>query len=234
MTSVKSNWESKLSDWISRVISLTSKDIRCELRTRYAINALAMFSFVTLVVVGLTVGQDLLSAPLHASLFWIVVLFSALQALSASFVKEEEAKTADTLRVYATPGIVYSGKLLFSLVLMGFLLVILIPLYLILMNLEVRSVVQFLVCAVLGSFGIAAATNIIAAIVSRASVKGALFAVLAFPLLLPIILSAVAATGLVLTGSVWGQVWVYLRILIAYPMIVVTLSYILFEYVWNE
>jgi heme exporter protein B len=65
-------------------------------------------------------------------------------------------------------------------------------------------------------------------------VKGALFAVLSFPLLLPVLLSAMKATDIVLFDGNIDEMWNYTRILIAYPVIVITLSYILFEYVWSE
>ena len=226
--------EGRLSGWVKRAASLAAKDIRCELRTRYALNALAMFAVITLVVVGLTVGQNIESPLLHAALIWIVILFSSLQALAASFIKEEEANTADTLRIFAEPAVIYTGKLLFSLTLMGFLLIILIPLYVVLMDLDVPTYSGFLLCILLGSIGIASATTIIAAIVSKASIKSALFAVLSFPILLPVLLSAISATEVVLRGGNLGETWSYLKILIAYPVIVITFSYILFEYVWSD
>ncbi len=231
---MKDDSEMRLSHWAKRAVSLAAKDIRCELRTRYALNGLAMFAVVTLVVVGITVGREMVSPSLHAAFIWIVILFSSMQALAVSFIREEESRTADTLRLFAEPGVVYVGKLLFSLALTGFLLVILIPLYVILMDVEMPSAIRFLVSIVLGSLGIASATTIIAAIVSKAAVRGALFAVLSFPLLLPVLLSAVSVTSVVLRGGDFAEMWPHVKILIAYPVIVVTISYVLFDYVWNE
>jgi heme exporter protein B len=234
MNRMSNDSETGLSGWAKRVAALAAKDIRCELRTRYALNALAMFAVITLVVVGITVGREIVSPSLHASLIWIVILFSAMQALSASFVKEEESNTSNTLRLFADPGVVFAGKLLFSFALTGFLLVILVPLYIILMNLDVPKMLLFLLGILLGSIGVASATTIIAAIVSKATARGALFAVLAFPLLLPVLLSAISATSVVLGGGEFGEMWPHIKILIAYPIIVVTMSYVLFDYVWSE
>ncbi len=234
MNGMSNDSETKLSGWAKRVAALAAKDIRCELRTRYALNALAMFAVITLVVVGITVGQEIVSPSLHASFIWIVILFSSMQALSASFVKEEESNTSNTLRLFADPGVVFAGKLLFAFALTGFLLVILVPLYLVLMNLDVPKMLQFLLGILLGSIGIASATTIIAAIVSKATARGALFAVLSFPLLLPVLLSAISATSVVLWGGEFSEMWPHIKILIAYPIIVVTMSYILFDYVWSE
>lgn len=223
-----------MSGWAKRVASLAAKDIRCELRTRYALNALGMFALITVVVVGIAVGQRITSPALHASLIWIVILFSLMQGLSASFVREEESRTADNLRLFADPGVVYAGKLLFGLALAGFLLLILVPLYALLMNLDIPSLIPFLLSALLGAVGIVSATTIIAAIVSKATVRGALFAVLSFPLLLPVLLSAIQATSVNLSGGDFSQMWPHMKILIAYPVIVITISFMLFDYVWNE
>lgn len=220
--------------WIKRVIALTAKDIRVELRTRYAINSLVLFAVVTLVAVGMTIGLQINTPSLHAGFIWIAILFSSLQAQSLSFVKEEEAKTGDLLRLYTDPGVVYIGKLLFSFVLSAFLAVVLIVLYIFLMDLSVPDMGQFIVMILLGTIALASATTIIAAIVSRTAMKGALFAVLSFPLLLPILIVAISGTESILTGVKWTVLFDDIRILIAYPAIVVTLSYMLFEYVWNE
>jgi heme exporter protein B len=193
-----------------------------------------MFAVVTLVVVGMAVGREIVSPSLHASFIWIVILFSSVQSLAMSFIKEEDSRTSDTLRLFADPGVVYAGKLLFGFALIGFLLAILVPLYVILMNLEVPAAFHFLLCILLGSIGIASATVIIAAIVSKATVRGALFAVMSFPLLLPVLLSAIHATSAVLRGAEFADLWPHLKILIAYPVIVVTISYVLFDYVWDE
>jgi heme exporter protein B len=98
----------------------------------------------------------------------------------------------------------------------------------------VPEILHFLLGILLGSIGIASATTIIAAIVSKATTRGALFAVLAFPLLLPVLLSAITATSVVLWGREFGEMWPQIKILIAYPVIVITMSYILFDYVWSE
>ncbi len=224
--------EAGLSLWVNSVIALVVKDVRCELRTRYGLNALVLFAIITLVVVGLTAGQELLSPSMHASLIWIIILFSSMQALASSFIREEESRTAQTLRVFAAPSVVFVGKLVFSILLLAFLLVILIPLYIVLMDVSPQSLLRFVLCMALGSFGLASATTIIAAMVSKATVKGALFAVLSFPLLLPVLLPSIAATEIAFKGG--DEMWGYLKVLIAYPIVVITLSFLLFEYVWNE
>jgi heme exporter protein B len=221
-------------NWVDRALALAAKDIRCEFRTRYAVNSLILFAAITLIVMGVTLGQQRLSAHFHAALIWIVILFASMQALASSFIREEETKTAQTLRIFTTSGVIFAGKLLFSVFLMLILLLVMVPLYAVLMNIRVGSVPGFLLCIVMGTLGIASATTIIAAIVAKATVKGALFAILSFPLLLPVLLPAIGATEIAVAGLAFKEMWSYLKILVAYPVIIVTASYLLFDYVWNE
>jgi len=93
------------------------KDVRAELRTRYALNALALFAISTVVAISLGVGPLTRSADLpliQAALLWIAILFAAFTGLARAFVQEEEARTAAALRLAAPPPAVYLGKLLAS------------------------------------------------------------------------------------------------------------------------
>src|SRR3989339_1636547 len=101
----------------AKSISLFLKDIKSEMRTRYAINAIAMFAVVTVFAISFAIRGTGLSTELQASLLWIVIYFSSLSGLAQSFVKEEESKTAIALRLYTPAEVVFAGKLLFNLVL---------------------------------------------------------------------------------------------------------------------
>src|SRR5580765_891521 len=87
------------ADW-----AVFRKDVRAELRTRYALNALALFAVSTVVAISLGVGPLTRSADLpliHAALLWIAILFAAFTGLARAFVQEEEARTAAALRLAA-------------------------------------------------------------------------------------------------------------------------------------
>ena len=61
--------------------------------------------------------------------------------------------------------------------------------------------VLFIIVLALGAVGLAGATTLIAAIISKASVKGALFAVLSFPILLPLLIGLIGATTIAFSES---------------------------------
>ena len=84
-----------------KYIFIFKKDWQSELRTRYAINALAMFILVTISVILFSIGQEKISEYLTGGLLWVVIFFSAMSGLSRAFVSEEERGTTLTLQLIA-------------------------------------------------------------------------------------------------------------------------------------
>ncbi len=210
------------------------KDIRQEFKTRYAINAILLFAIVTLSAVSFSIGTYTATPRILAALFWVILFFSSMSGLSHIFIREEETQTADTLKLVAKPANIYLGKFLFNLLLLMLLEVILIPLFVAVMNFQVVSYSMFLLTLLIGNFGLAAGGTMVAAIISKASTKGALFTVLAFPILLPVLISGISATRKASESARILEAQNELQALFAYGVIIIAASVLLFDFVWNE
>jgi len=222
------------SGLVSKVLAVFAKDVRIELRTRYALNAIMMFAVTTLAVVSFSIGQSELPPKLLSVLFWIVLLFSAMSGLSQAFVREEEAATAMTLRITSDPDPVYIGKLIFNFSLLSIMTAVITPIFFIFTDAPTGGMTFFILVLVLGVFGLGSATTLVAAIIAKASVKGALFAVLSFPVLMPLLLVLVSATEKTLALGTFGDIAIEIQFLIAYGVVMVTGSILLFKFVWQE
>jgi heme exporter protein B len=219
--------------------AIFQKDLQSELRTRYALNAILLFAVSTVVALSLGLGpltparnDDL--RIIQSALLWVAILFAAFTGLSRSFVQEEEARTAAALRLAASPLAVYLGKLLFNLALLLLLDLVTALLAIPMLRLKVVDPWLFIALLVVGSMGLVAATTLIAAIISRASVKGALFAVLAFPLIVPLLVVAIRGTELAFSGTDWEHGRLPLQIMLGYTIALFVASLFLFETVWES
>lgn len=219
---------------IRRSIILFNKDMRLEFRSRYAINAILMFAITTLTAISFSMGPIRLQAVVTAPLLWIVLFFSSVTGLSHIFIREEEQQTSDTLRLVTPPTVVFLGKWFFNLVLLFALELIIVPLYLVLMNVQIETVSIFLAVTLVGSIALASVATIIAAIIAQASTRGALFAVLVFPIALPVIISAIHGTRLSLEGAVFFDCLSDLQVLFSFSVVIVTVSLLVFEHVWRR
>ena len=220
--------------WVSKSFAVYAKDLRLELRSRYALNAILMFAITTLAVVSFSLGQSGLSPKLLAALFWVVVFFSAMSGLAQVFIREEESGTALALRLLADPDPVFIGKLLFNFSLLTTMTLIVTPLFFVFTDAPAEHALAFIPVLVLGVIGLSGATTLVAAIISRASVKGALFAVLSFPILMPLLMALVTATETIFDGGGLMAVSSELQFLTAYSVVMITASIMLFKFVWQD
>lgn len=215
--------------------SLFLKDFKSELRTRYAINALVMFIIVAISVILFSVGNEKISQNLTAGLFWVVIFFTAMSGLSRAFVSEEERGTTLTLQLIASPATVLSGKLIFNVILVFAMNTVIAVLYAAIFDtFIIKNFALFLTSFVFGNIGLAVASTIIAAIISKAGAKGTLYPVLSFPILLPLILTSVQLTLFAFDGISFERAKFELAIVVSYDVIMLTASYMLFDFIWKE
>ncbi len=219
---------------ISKALAIYAKDLRLELRSRYAVNTILMFSITTLAVVSYSLGQGGLSPRLLSALYWIIMFFSSMAGLAQVFIREEEAGTSLVLRLTAEPNAVYLGKLFFNLTLLLVMTVIITPLFFIFMDVPVDNVLLFVLMALFAVIALCSATTLVAAIIARAAVKGTLFAVVAFPIIIVPMMVLVTGGAKVLDGGSVGDVSAELQLLVAYSGVMITASILLFRFVWQE
>jgi heme exporter protein B len=221
--------------WLRSATAIFLKDLHSELRTRYAVSALVMFVVITVAMIMFSLGQEDAPPEVLSGMLWVVIFFGAMSGLSRTFVMEEERGTSMTLQLLAPPSAVFFGKLLFNVVLILALNIFTVLLYLILVNgFVIRSTEVFVLTILLGSCGFASAATIIAAIVARANTRGTLYPVLAFPILLPLLISVIDATRSAADGVSLGESGNVFQFLISYIIVLTALSSLLFEYIWKD
>lgn len=220
--------------WLAEAAAVFAKDWRVELRTRHALHTLLLFAVTTLITVSLALGPAGVSSSERTAvlpaLLWVILLFAAAAGLPRGFVHEEETHTAMALRLAATPSAVFCGKAAYSASLLLALEALLVPLYVAVMQLPVASPRLLLAALAAGGAGLAVGSTLLAAIVAQAQGRGALFPILAFPVLLPLLLLAVELTRGAVTGTVAAGV---LPNLLLYDGAMVVAGLMLFPLVWN-
>ncbi|HIE53218.1 MAG TPA: heme ABC transporter permease CcmB [Armatimonadetes bacterium] len=224
----------KSSSWVREAYAILRKDFLAEFRTRYALSALGMFALITLVAVSFALGPTETNPAVHAALLWLILFFAAMSGLSRTFVREEETRTVNALRLAAAPLVVYAGKWAFNLGLQGAVELLIVPLFLVLLNVSVGNFALFLAVLVVGSVGLTVAATFVAAIVAKARARGSLFAVLAFPLLVPLLLTAIKGTTAALQGRTWAEGWPEVGLLLSYTGTFAVVTTFLFAIVWTE
>lgn len=221
------------SPWLGPALALLRKDALAEQRSRAALNASLLFAVTALVAVAFSLGALTVPPKVLSAVLWVVIFFAATAGLARSFVAEEESGTALALRLGGSSAAVLLGKLLANLALLIVLEAIVLPLFMVLFRLPVLDWFGFAAVMALGTLGVAGAATVAAALVARASGRGELFAVLAFPLLFPALTGAISGTQACLVSAVAGPAN-SLCLLAAFDGLLLTVAFLVFDFAWEE
>jgi heme exporter protein B len=157
-----------------------------------------------------------------------------MSGLSHIFIREEEQQTADTLRLVANPTSILLGKWLFNIVLLFSLELIIFPLFVVFFNLSHINFFSLVIMILTGSLGLATVATIIAAIISQANNKGALYAVLSFPISITILVSAINGTKVAFQNLPFSDCFNDFQVLFSFFIVMFTLSILVFEFIWRD
>lgn len=218
---------------LPKIYWILCKEMKSEYRSREAVSALLLFSLTTLSVVSMTIGNEQISPAFLAVLFWIILFFSAMAGLSRVFLQEQSSGTIYTLRLYGEAQPVLFGKFLYNFLLLNLLSLFLLPLFLVFLNVEIYHLGLLFLIILAGNTGIAMITTLLASLLIQAQGQGALFTIVSFPILLPILLFCIKLTTVVfLPGTVDSlQPLAFLGV---YDLVMIGISSILFDYIWCD
>ncbi len=210
------------------------KDLHSELRARYAINTVLAFVGASLLLILFALRAGQLPENAQSGIVWVIILFAALSSLSRSFVTETERNTFNLLRLHSSAAAVFGGKLIYNFVFTLTVNVTTFILYIFFLGLAVINFSGLLAALLLGTAGLCGVATFLAAVVSQADRKGAIFSVLSLPLLFPIILVLVDATKAAIFEGMTASFINNLLAMIGYAGVTVTAGFLLFDYIWEE
>ena len=224
-----------MSNWLYGAWAVFEKDVRLEFRNRYAINTLLMFVLASMPLVLFAMGQENIGIREQSALLWLIILFAGAVGLGRAFIGEEERGTVLILQLNTRPSMVYAGKLFFNFLLIFSVNIVALVAFIVFLQLSVSIWGLLLLTLGLGAIGLAGATTLLAALISRSSNQGAVLPVLLFPLLIPLLISVVHATQSALIEHLgWDAAINDLMVLIGYAGVTITASVLLFDYVWKD
>ncbi len=212
--------------------NLVGKEIRLELRQKYVINGILLYLVSTIFVTFLAF-DDVVSVETWNSLFWIILLFVAVNGISKSFLQESPARHIYYYTL-ASPQAVILAKITYNLLLMIILSSLSFLFFSLMMGNKVVDLPLFLICLLLGSLGMTSILTMVAAIASRATNNFSLMAILSFPIILPLLstLMKVSKSALSMTEGTGNTGFIILLLTINGAVII--LAYLLFPYLWRD
>lgn len=222
---------------LARAGAVAWKDLTAERRTKANFNAVVFFAGLMLLLFGFALGPDVEALrAAGAGIVWLTVLFSGVLVFSRSYQLELEGGALETLLLF--PGdrkAIFAGKLAANLAVVLLVEAVVLPAAAILYDLPLFRPFPGLVgVLLLGTFGFVTLGTFYAAMASRVRAREVLLPLLLFPMLVPLLVGAVEATGAVLAGDPMGYAGAWVRLLAAFDAIFFVAALLAFEQVIEE
>ncbi len=211
------------------------KDLKIELQTKEAFSASFVFSLMVLVIFNFTL--DLTSEEalkMGAGFLWIAFAFGGVLALNRSFALEREENCVQGLQLLPVDrGGIYLGKCLANVIFMLATEVILLPLFAIFFNVDITERLLYLAAVlVLGTVGFSSVGTLFSAIAVHTRMREVILPILLLPVTVPVLIAAVETTAYAFGADTEPSFW--LRLLIVYDVIFVTVSFLTFDHILQE
>lgn len=217
---------------LKEINALVQKEILLEWRQRYALGGMFLY-VVTTVFVCFLAFKGSIDIPTWNALFWIIVLFASVNASAKSFLQENKGRLLYYYTICSPQAFILS-KIIYNVVLMLVLSITCFAFYSLFMGNIVENLSLFFLIVALGSIGISSLLTMISAIASKANNNFTIMAILAFPIIMPILMTIIKLSQNIIDGTDFSYNLKYFSVLFSLDVIVAILSYILFPYLWKD
>ncbi len=216
---------------MKQVLAIMQRELRHELRSRKAWLAIMLYigSTVYITYLGLQGNTD---TSTHNAVFWLLIIFISMFATSGSFAgRESEMFYIYTLvspTRFILARLLYNGVFLLSVSLLAFIC------FSFFVGFGDTNLALFLAALLLTVWGISSLLTMSFSIASKGGGGFTLMAIISFPLLVPLLITAQHLSDISLPGADSSNYGGYIGALLALDAIIAALCYVLFPYLWRD
>lgn len=221
--------------FLKAVWAIFCKDLLTERRTFVTLGSMLVFALIVILIFlfafDLAVG---LRTEAAAGIIWVTLCFAGTLSLDRTMALERESEAIDGLRLAPFDHtVVFVAKVVTNWVYLLIIAVIVLAAYALFGNVMLFNG-GFFAIILLGTFGYILIGILVATLNMQIKSHGPLLSVLLFPLLIPLLLAAVNASSLVLSGSDPAGLRTWVSVLIGYDLLFLAIGILLYDKILDE
>ncbi len=211
------------------------KDLAAEWRSREMLSAMLVFALLVIFIFNFALElQTQLRAGLSAGVLWVTLTFAGTLGLNRSLAVEKDRGCLDGLLLAPVDrAAIYAGKVLANWAFMLVVAAIMLPLFGLFYNAGLILPGVILV-VILGSEGYVAVGTLLASMAVQARTRDILLPILLFPVVIPVVVAAVKATGGYLQTLPIEEIRPWLNLLFVYDIVFTSVAFMVFDSVLEE
>ena len=221
--------------FLRAITAIVWKDLRAEFRSFELVSAMLVFSLLVILIFNFALELDIKTRQsVTAGVLWATFAFAGTLGLNRSMAIEKDRGSFDGLLLAPVDrSAIYFGKFISNLAFMLLVEIIVLPIYSILYNTNLFQA-GLLMVILLGSIGYTAVGTLLSAMAVQTRTRDVLLPILLFPVAFSVLLAAVKASGGFLNNSELTDILLPINLLIAYDVIFIAVSFMVFDSVVEE
>jgi heme exporter protein B len=216
---------------MKRIGNLVATEARIELRERYALSGILLYVLSSSFIVFSIWKQ--LPAKEWGLTFWVIFLFCSLMAVLKTFGKESEGRYFYYYTLYH-PLELFLAKVIYNLLLLIFIFVVLWFVLYVMAGDHIIRFGWFMTTGLLACIGLSFLLTLISSIAIKTQQNASLTAVMALPLMIPLLINILRLTAYASGTTPDENPWNEMMLLSSIISLVVGMSLWLFPYLWRS
>jgi len=221
--------------FLRAIFAVVQKDLMAEYRSRELVSSMMVFAVLVIFIFNYALNlEPALRTKVTSGVLWVTFIFAGNIGLNRAMAVEKDRGCLDGLLLAPVDrAAIYFGKVISTLIFMLLVEIIMLPIYGLFYNINLFNPGLLLVI-LLGSIGYTAVGTLLSSMAVQTRTRDILLPIILFPVIIPIVLAAVDASGKFLTGAKMSEIQPALTLLIALDVIFTSIAFMVFDYVVEE
>lgn len=226
---------SSIGSFFRAIAAIAWKDLAAELRSRELLSAMLVFALLVILIFNFALELDVRTrSTITSGVLWVTFAFAGTLGLNRSMAVEKDRGCLDGLLLAPVDrSAIYFGKMIGNLAFMFVVEAIVLPVYSVLYNTNLFHP-GLIGVIVLGSIGYVAVGTLLASMAVQTRTRDVLLPILLFPVVIPILIAAVKASGGYLQGLESSEILPWINLLAVYNVIFIAFAFMVFDYIVEE
>jgi len=216
---------------IREIWQLIQKDLQLEWRQPFTLAGILLYVASTIFVIYMAFFE--VEARTWNTLFWIVLLFASVNAAAKSFISESKERFLYYYTL-ARPQSIIIAKIVYNLIILLVVGILAFLIYSLLLDNPLVNMSVFWIALLLGAVSFATTFSLTAAISAKAGNSALLMPILSFPIIIPVIALLIQISESAFFNTIDVNLNSKILSLVAIDAIALSLSFLLFPYLWRD
>ena len=219
---------------INKIFSILYKDFKIEINQSHLFFSVGLYVISSIYIIYISYQPTgILGLENWVSIFWVIILFSSISAVSKSFFQESGSRNYYYYFVLSPDELIFS-KLIYNFLFIVFVTFLTFLVFSSLLGNFIYSYSFFITLLFVGSLSISNCLTLISAIGHQVKNNSILTSVLSFPVIIPILLILIKLSKLSSSEFSWNIIQDDFYLLILLNIILISMTKILFKFLWRN